>query len=173
MNPMPRPNPAGRRPAQKPVAAPIQAPRRLAAPKHRPVVPVIQEKNTFGRWFALIVLGTAGFFGWEFYGDHSTRTEPEGREVTIAKTEPAKQEAASQSVTPSSVALAVANPMPAPVPTPPEPSSEPAPSPTPVPKAGPSPFTEPLVLDVVASRKADQIQRRERLLRLTVAEGKW
>jgi hypothetical protein len=34
----------------------------MAAPKHRPVVPVIEEKSSFGRWFTFIVLAAAGFF---------------------------------------------------------------------------------------------------------------
>src|SRR4030095_7280956 len=61
-------------------------------------------------------------------------------------------------------------PPPEPIPDAP---AEPTAKPTPVAKAGPSPFAEPLILDVVTSRNPEQIQRREQLLRTTLADGKW
>jgi hypothetical protein len=147
----------------------------MAAPKHPPVVPVIQEKSTFGRWFAVIVLGTAGFFVWRFYGDKLHGPTSTGSEASIAKAEPVATQTVDSAATPVSSPLAFTKPVVTaeqPVPAAPD---EPSPAATPAPavKRGPGPFTEPLVLDVVASRRPEQVQRRERLLRMTIAEGNW
>jgi hypothetical protein len=142
----------------------------MAAPKHRPVVPVIQERSTFGWWFAIIVLGTTGFFAWKYNGSKST--EPSS---SIAIAEPATTQTVAAVISPAPPPIAYEKPVEAtekPIPGAPS-ESAPTATPTSVAMSSPNPFTEPLVLDVVASRRPEQIQRRERLLRTTVAEGKW
>lgn len=170
MNPQPNPNGPGRRPVQKPTAAPIQASRRLPAPKHRPVVPVVQEKSTFGRWFALIVIGTAGFFTWHFYGDKLAGIASKGGGASAKKGEASTPQAAPNTPPPT---IAVQPAPAAPVEPAPLPAPAATPAPAPIAKTDPSLFAEPLVLDAVASRKPANVERRERLLRHTVAEGKW
>ena len=140
----------------------------MAAPKHRPVVPIIEEKSTFGRWFALVVIGTAGFFAWYFYGDQLSALIS-GAPKPVAKVEAPRLEPPVPVATPAPVPVAV-------VPVTPEPMPEPVPPPPPPPpivKKGPSPYTEPLLLDVVAARKPENVQRRERVLRQTISDGKW
>jgi hypothetical protein len=144
----------------------------MAAPKHMPAVPAIQEKSTFGLWFTLIVVGTAGFFAWHFYGDKlNTHNAPES-EAPIANAESAKVQNAASTTALASPPIAPAQPA-APVPPMPEAPVEPSATPAVTAKAGPNLFAEPLILDVVASRKPEQVQRREHLLRTALANGKW
>lgn len=145
----------------------------MAAPKHRPVVPVIPEKNTFGRWFALVVIGTAGFFAWRFYGDEiNAIVSGKSSDAPVRSVEPTKPVLASLSTTPAPISIPAVAPV-APLEPLPTPITPETPAPAPIAKSGPNAYAEPLVLDVVASRKPEHVQRRERLLRQTVAEGKW
>src|SRR4030095_7152437 len=107
MNPQPRPNSPGRRPVQKPTAAPIQVPRRMAAPKHLPAVPIIEQKSTFGRWCAIIVIGTAGFFVWRFYGD---KLNPRDTAEAETQNSPAIAEPATPATARGSAPIAFAKP---------------------------------------------------------------
>lgn len=143
----------------------------MAAPKHLPIVPVLPEKNTFGKVFALTIIGTAGFFTWYFVGDKlseivSGKSSTPAAKAVVAKVEPAPV------TTPVPLPVAVTSPMPAAEPKS-EPSTPAPATPAPTAKAGPNAYSDPLVLDVVAARKPEHVQRRERLLRQTVAEGKW
>jgi hypothetical protein len=144
----------------------------MAAPKHLPAVPIIEQKSTFGRWFAIIVLATAGFFAWRFYGD---KLNPNNTAEAEPKNAPAIAEPATPATARGSVPIALAKPAAAAATTEPIPEShtEPPAKPAPAAKAGPNLFAEPLILDVVASRNPEQIQRRERLLRMTLADGRW